>query len=425
MSTHTDARGTRIYRIVTALWTRYGGILLWVVVAHAVITAVLRLIPAFDALIVVPDGAIDLLIRYEEVQRWFAGESIYGDEHSANYPPGSYSLLWPLLGWLPQAPMRVLYAFSVLLSCAVISVVAVRASCADRLAEKAFLFVFILPLGATMIAVWIGQLGLHVTAALLGAAWLLVGDGRDTATSRQPRSRARDAAAAALLTSALVKPTLSLPLLVVILIVSGGWRPTVMTAALYGVVTLIAAVPQGRSPVTLAFEWLSREEIMNLPLGSVNVYLWLHWIGFEGSMIPVSLVILIAASVWAWRYRLAPSWLLIGAAALVSRLWIHHRAFDDVLLIVPAIALFQAAKTMPAAKMTSDRRGVATVATALLLAAVYVLGHAPYAYLSGEHSGRWLFIEVARTIVWLAVLGVLMWHVHQSPQAEATDDLAR
>jgi hypothetical protein len=60
MNTRTDARGTRIHRTVTALWTRYGGILLWVVVAHAVITAVLRLIPAFDALIVVPDGAIDL-----------------------------------------------------------------------------------------------------------------------------------------------------------------------------------------------------------------------------------------------------------------------------------------------------------------------------------------------------------------------------
>jgi hypothetical protein len=299
----------------------------------------------------------------------------------------------------------------------VISVVAVRASCADRLAEKAFLFVFILPLGATMIAVWIGQLGLHVTAALLGAAWLLVGDGSEAATTGPSRSRARDAAAAALLTIALVKPTLSLPLLVVILIVAGGWRPTVLTAALYGVVTLIAAVPQGRSPVTLAFEWLSREEIMNLPLGSVNVYLWLYWLGFEGSMIPVSLIILIGASVWAWRYRAAPSWLLIGIAALVSRLWIHHRAFDDVLLIVPAIALFQATKTGPAAMtgpaiMTAPgRRGVATVATALLIAAVYVLGHAPYAYLSGEHPGRWLFIEVARTIVWLTRRA----HVARSP----------
>ncbi|MEX2529295.1 MAG: hypothetical protein WD960_00855 [Gemmatimonadota bacterium] len=423
MSPRADVRGTRLFGIVP-LWTRYGGILLWGVVTHALITAVLRLMPAFDALIFLPEAAIDLLIRYEEVQRWFAGESIYGDDHSANYPPGSYSLLWPLLGWLPQAPVRGFYAFTVLLSCGLIGAVAVRASCADRLAEKAFFLVFILPLGATMITVWIGQLGLHVTAALLGGAWLLVGDGCDTATSRQPRSWARDAVAAALLTTALVKPTLSLPLLVVILVLAGGWRPALMTAALYGLVTLIAAVPQGRSPVTLAFEWLSREEIMNLPLGSVNVYLWLHWLGFEGSMIPVSLVILTGVSLWAWRYRAAPPWLLIGVAALVSRLWIHHRAFDDVLLIIPAIALFQAAKTFPAANTTAGKRGIATVAPAFLLAVVYVLGHAPYAYLGGEHYGGWLFMEVARTIVWLAVLGLLMWHVHRSLQARATHGLA-
>lgn len=68
------------------------------------------------------------------------------------------------------------------------------------------------------------------------------------------------------------------------------------------------------------------------------------------------------------------------------------------------------------ATTTADRRGIATVATALLLAVVYGLGHAPYAYLGGDHYGAWLFMEVARTIAWLAVLGVLMWHVHRSPR---------
>lgn len=396
----------------TAGWTRYRDVLLWAVVVHAVLTAVLRLVPAFAALTTGLDEPIDLFIRHDEVIRWFAAEPIYGDDHSANYPPGSYTLLWPLLGWLPASSMRVLYALSIVASFGVISVVAVRASGATHLAERAFMAVFILPLGATMITVWIGQLGLHVTAALLGAAWLLVGAGRDAGTAVRPRTWTRDAAAAALLTFALVKPTLSLPLLVVILIVAGGWRPAVLTTAMYAAVTLIAAVPQGQSPVTLVVQWLSREEIMNLPLGSVNIYLWLHWLGVDGSMIPVSLALLTAVSVWAWTYRTTHAWLVIGAAGVVSRLWIHHRAFDDVLLVIPAIALFHVTRRV------SGMTGSGALAT-VLLAAVYILGHAPYEYLSGEHPGRWLFTEVARTVIWLAVLGLLMRQVHRSAHAAA------
>ena len=43
-----------------------------------------------------PSGAVDLKLRYREVHRWFAGmpTGVFG-----KYPPASYVLLWPLLGW--------------------------------------------------------------------------------------------------------------------------------------------------------------------------------------------------------------------------------------------------------------------------------------------------------------------------------------
>jgi hypothetical protein len=380
----------------------YGTALLWIVVAHAVVTAVLRLVVAFDALVVVPDAAIDLLIRHDEVRRWFAGEWIYGDTHSANYPPATYTLLWPLVGWLPEAPMRALYGLSTAASLAIIGALAVRASGADRLAEKAFMAVFILPLGTTQITVFIGQLGLHVTAALLAAAVILL----DTPAGGKGRGTlAADGAAAALLTFALVKPTLAVPAVVAILILTGRARPALLVGALYLGATLLAAASQDRSLVTLVLDWLGREDIMNLGLGSVNTYLWLHWLGFEGSMLAVSLVVLGAFAAWAWRHRHAPFHVL-GVGAIVSRLWIHHRAFDDVILVILAVALFRVAHE-------ARGRGWPPMVAALLLAGVYILGHAPYAYLSGERPALWLITEVGRTVAWLGALAFLLWHARQ------------
>jgi len=50
-------------------------------------------------------GAIDLAARYREVQGWFAGIGVYWEYSSAVYPPATYAMLWPLLGWVPGLGM--------------------------------------------------------------------------------------------------------------------------------------------------------------------------------------------------------------------------------------------------------------------------------------------------------------------------------
>jgi hypothetical protein len=390
-------------------WSRYGGVVLAVAAGHALLTAVLRLTGAFDALVFAPDGPIDLLIRTDEVRRWFAGVTIYGDPASANYPPASYTLLWPLVGWLPERTTRALYAGSILASMATIAVVAVRASGARSIPERAFMSLFVLPLGATQITVWIGQLGLHVVACLLGATALLFGTGT---TANGPRTGGRgtwptDLAAAALIAASLVKPTLSVPVVAVILIVAWRWRPAVLAAVIYIGATLLAAAFQEHSAPGLVLMWLGRESVMNLPLGSVNTHLWLHWLGVEGSKLHASLLWLLAVAVWAWRYRHLDPWIVVGVAALVGRLWIHHRAFDDVLLVIPAIALFRIAT------IWGPRSSAVPLVGSLLLAAIYGLGHAPYAYLSGASPVLWLITEAGRTVAWAAALGFLLWHAHR------------
>lgn len=393
--------------VLQPAWARYGGAVLTLAAAHALITAVLRLTGATESLAVLPDGPIDLLIRMDEVRRWFAGVTIYSDPDSANYPPATYTLLWPLIGWLPERPTRVLFALSMLASVLVTAVVAVRASGALSIPAKAFMALFVLPLGATQITVWIGQLGLHVVASLLGAAALLFAtdpDGRGEAA----RTPARALAAAVLLAASLVKPTLSVPVVAVILVLDGRWQLTLLTAGVYLSATLIAAGAQEHSALELAFMWLGRESVMNLPLGSVNTHLWLHWLGVEGTMLPASLLWLAAVVLWAWRYRQrVDPWVGVGIGALVGRLWIHHRAFDDVLLVIPAIALLRVAMT------GSTRPGLLPTFAAVLLAAIYGLGHAPYSYLDGRSPTLWLITELGRTVAWVAALVFLVRVAHR------------
>jgi hypothetical protein len=407
-ATTRPAEGTDPTSPIRSAWVRYGGVILALAAAHALVTAVLRLSPAFDALILVQEAAIDLLIRMDEVQRWFSGVAIYEDPDSANYPPASYTLLWPLLGWLEERAARILYAISILVSTLVIAAVAVRASGATTRPERAFMALFILPLGATQVTVWIGQLGLHVAACLLAATALLFGTGG--ATSREPRDAGPgwgiDLAAGALLAASLVKPTLSVPVVVAILILAWRWRPALLAGVLYLGATLLAAAFQEQSAPTLVLMWLGRESVMNLPLGSVNTHLWLHWLGIEGSKLHVSLLWLVATALWTWRYRHVDPWVMLGVAALVGRLWIHHRAFDDVFLVIPAIALFRVARTW------DHRRGVVPVFAALLLAGIYVLGHAPYSYVSGERPTLWLITEAGRTVAWASALAFMLLQAH-------------
>lgn len=44
-------------------------------------------------------GAIDLRQHHHEMQAWFAGKPVYGEFITAVYPPASYVILWPLMGW--------------------------------------------------------------------------------------------------------------------------------------------------------------------------------------------------------------------------------------------------------------------------------------------------------------------------------------
>jgi hypothetical protein len=223
-----------------------------------------------------------------------------------------------------------------------------------------------------------------------------------------------DGTVAVLLVASLVKPTMSAPVVAMLLVLAGRWSPFVLTTALYAALTALALAFQDSHPVELVAAWLGQEGGLTLEMGSVNVHLWLHWLGVRGSLLPASGVLLILGVVLAWRYRAADPWFVLGVAAILGRLWIHHRAYDDVMLVIAAVPLFRLAM------LAREHAPLTSLGAGVLLGALYASGHIPMqAYLNTAPPGLWLVGEVFRTVAWTGVLGFLLWHLHASSQRGA------
>ncbi|MGH7960322.1 MAG: hypothetical protein ACRERD_00665, partial [Candidatus Binatia bacterium] len=76
--------------------------------------------------------------------------------------------------------------------------------------------------------------------------------------------------------------------------------------------------------------------------------------------LPASLLVLGALGVWIYYHRRVDFWLLLGVTALVALFWAYHGWYDDLLMLLPIVALFRIAKQ----SASTDRGGV--VAGALL-----------------------------------------------------------
>jgi hypothetical protein len=334
-----------------------------------------------------PWSALDLKYRHNEVLQWFAGQPVYGVVDGAVYPPASHVILWPLLGWLPLDSARLLWAATTLLAAAALAAIAYElcrgAATRDRLLIAGLAFASY-PL---QMAVFVGQMGVHVAAFAAGGAFLLFHGRRMWWT---------DALSALLLAASLVKPTLSLPLVVGVLLVAGRWRPMLLTAAAYAALTLGAAAAQPDGLVQLMRAWLAVASV-RVPVleGVPNLHLLLARAGLNSWMSPASLAVLVAMSIWMWRRRHADPWLLLGAASIVARFWAHSTLYDDALLLLAAVALARTA--------FFGQRRQHLIAAGLLALVWAALLTPTWAYYNLGASMR-LAIHAAQALLWLAVL---------------------
>jgi hypothetical protein len=341
------------------------------------------------------------------------------------YPPASYVILWPLLGWLPFTPVKWLWGAITFAMLAWLVHIVIKESRANTILERLFVGLMPLSMYATGATIGNGQLIINILPLLLAGLLILH---KGNYTFRE------ELFAVALLLIPLVKPNASAPFFCIALFVPGRVRPALLIVIGYLALTFFAfyfqsspevipSIPQQTLETPVAKPSVSPEatpkldiltqlrDLLILPTWSAgwgNTYRYsdlpilLITLGLQNWIIPVTLLILAAQTLWTYKYRHEDIWLLMGVAALVARFWTYHRWYDDLLILLPMVALFRIAK------MGSSVKG-RDVLACVLLAITLLSTLAP--------GGLYLFPKplnslyaIGQSIVWIMVLVFLLYY---------------
>jgi hypothetical protein len=342
-------------------------------------------------------SAIDFKYRYEEAARWFDALPVYNAMGRLTYPPATYA--------------RLLWGVSTIAAMLVIAAVAYRGAERGPGSERLLIALLVFASFPVQLSILLGQLSVHAVACAAAGTLVL---------TRGRGQWASDGAGAALLAASLIKPTLTPPIVAAVLIGVGRWRPALLSGGIYAALALAGAAAQPAGIVALHRGWLDSNATRSLAgeitEGLPNLHLWLAWVGREGWAPTASLIVLIAFAAWAWRRRRADPWVLVGAGAVVARLWAYHRAYDDVVLILAAIALLR----MTRADDVSGR-----LPAALILAGTLATLLTP-GWLFYETGGTLgVAIQYAHAAYWVLVLGFFLTIAGRSRPAPRIDHDAR
>ena len=382
-------------------WSLHRCRLLKIVAALMATAALLKLGMEFHRLVWEsgPTGGVDLKHLHRWVAGWFSGQPDYQQSNAAQYPPATYIMLWPLIGWISFSSARWFWAVTSLGALAVIISLAVRISGARTRPEQTFVALLLLSINGTGVAIGSGQLILHLLPALLGSVLIL---------ERKPETWGADLVAAGLLTWAMIKPSVAAPLLLAVLLSCGRWRPALLLLLMYAGLTLAAAAFQTQDLLGLLKSCLAKASAATTQFPATrNVHALLVAVGLEKWMILSSSVIFVALGTWLYRYRAADRWVLIGVAGLVARMWTYHRSYDDVLILLPELALCRIAME----SSSPGRRGLAE--KLLVLCALAMLCPARFLdRLEWVWAWKWIWIFAgSHAILWLVVLAYLVNYV--------------
>jgi hypothetical protein len=135
---------------------------------------------------------------------------------------------------------------------------------------------------------------------------------------------------------------------------------------------------------------------LHVARGYGSVATWASAMGLDGWIVPLGLAMLAGLGLWIFRHRRADLWVLLGVSAFVARFFTYHYYVDDLLFLIPLIALLRL--------VTRDRRD-------RVAAIVFLLGA-----LSQLTPTRWFTLgprigqatEMSQILLWLAAVAVLV-----------------
>ena len=273
-------------------------------------------------------GAIDLKLRHEETLLWFSGGDVYGLPR-LTYPPATYALFFPSLGWNHINTARWLWAGLSLFLCVFLVRTVWRQAGAVKPADRATWALLVMAMAPVSVTIGNGQVGLWVLVAILAAISRI-----------EQGVPAGGLPMAVLLALALVKPTASLPFLW-LFVALGEYRGLIGGLLLYSLLTLGAAGFQDESLMGLLGSWLEQYRLSFQEPGYANLNSLLSPPFLETWGVVLSLLVLLAGGAWVIVHRKADPWALAGLLGVIARLWTYHRIYDDLLLVPAVIALYR------------------------------------------------------------------------------------
>lgn len=356
-----------------------------------------------------PTGAIDLIQRYKDIYFWFRGLPVYGVIETASYPPATYAILWPFLGWMSVPAARLLWALLSIAGLAWLGAVFRRESKADTLPERLFITLIPLSMYASGASIGNGQVIVLFLPALLTSLLLM---------QRENYSWKIELAAVCLFLFALGKPSLTAPFFWIVVFLPGRLRTVSLIVAGYAGLSFFASSFQDQNLLSLLQGWLSSShEILSGPakdFSQSNLHSWFSVLGIEQWVPPVSLIILILLGIWIRVNRAADPWLVISVAAIIARLWTYHAWYDDLLIAPSMIALFRIMKSASLMGLWKPALWIYLHITMLFMIAPGGLYLLPSPWKE--------FYLAVQVVIWISLLGFLAWSVHEDKKSRRQEN---
>ncbi len=254
------------------------------------------------------------------------------------YPPWEYGVMLPLAAF-PRSVVGGVYRLLTVVALLGVAMFSLRCmrqvELRDRVWEMAAplsLLLFIQPL---KVCADIGNFGLLITGAYLGAAWAL--------------STRRPIALGLFWAAAMMKPQLGVWLAFPILF-TRQWRAIPVAVGACCLLSLVPALYLGKSPVTLVLELADTSaQSAAVTQYGVGLFAFLHPTAYQGLIAPLNMTVcaLVLGTI-SWWYRNSRDGLLLLAPVALCALWgSYSPPHDRMLLFVPMLLLIREGLRVP------------------------------------------------------------------------------
>ena len=373
------------------------------------IVALLRMKIAFYRLLwdIGEMQAMDLKIFHTFATEWFAGKSYLESTHSYNYPPASYIFFWSLFGWLELDANRWFFAITCVFCFGYFIYLAIKESELKNNLSCLYLGLVIVAMYPTSVMIGNGQITIHTLLPLLLSILLI---------EKNQGTWLKDTGISILIIFALVKPNITIPFCILIFFTSKSYRPIILTILGYLALSFWASSYQESNLLELILLWLKATGetlIADFSYGSLQS--WLAWWGMPKLILPAAFVLLLVHTVWLYFYKKEDVWLLLGITAIITRIWTYHGIYDDLLMIIPLIAIIRLCHKQLDRQVIDNVSERDDIAYLLVIISWFFL-LAPSKGFDTE-SFRAVIFRGGQTIFWFTMLIFLLIRTHQSKYA--------